>query len=75
MQEVWVIELTVCFETGYEAAHNLKKNQYADLIEQIDTVDHWSLWRLEAVVSSPSPVSHCLNSNYSSVLENSGRKS
>ena len=26
VQEVWVIELTVCFETRYEAAHNLKVN-------------------------------------------------
>ena len=40
MQEVWVIELTVCFETGYEAAHNLKKNRYADLMEQIDGSTH-----------------------------------
>ena len=40
VQEVWVIELTVCFETGCEAAHNLKKNQYADLTEQIDGNTH-----------------------------------
>ena len=36
VQEVWVIELTVCFETRYEEAHNLKVNRYADLMEQID---------------------------------------
>ena len=40
MQEVWVIELTVCFETGYEAAHNLEKNRYTDLMEQIDGSTH-----------------------------------
>ena len=36
LQEVWVVELTVCFETRYEEAHNLKVNRYADLMEQID---------------------------------------
>ena len=40
MQEVWVIELTVCFETGYEAAHNLEKSRYTDLMEQIDGSTH-----------------------------------
>ena len=34
-QEVWVIELTVCFETRYEDAHTLKSNRYADLMGQI----------------------------------------
>ena len=31
-----MIESIVCFETGYEAAHKLKINQYADLMEHID---------------------------------------
>ena len=30
-----MIELTVCFETGYEEAHTRKTNRYADLMEQI----------------------------------------
>ena len=30
----------MCFETGYEAAHNLKKNWYTDLMEQIDGSTH-----------------------------------
>ena len=34
-QEVWVIELTVCFETRYEDAHTLKTNRYTDLMRQI----------------------------------------
>ena len=34
-QEVWVIKLTVCFETGYEDAHTLKTNRYTDLMRQI----------------------------------------
>ena len=34
-QEVWLIELSVCFETRYEDAHTLKTNRYADLMEQI----------------------------------------
>ena len=34
-QEVWMIELTVCFETGYKDAHTLKTNRYADLMRQI----------------------------------------
>ena len=34
-QEVWVIELTVCFETSYDVAHNRKTARYADLIQQI----------------------------------------
>ena len=35
LHEVWVIELTVCFETGFEAAQAMKTNRYADLMEQI----------------------------------------
>ena len=35
IREVWVIELTVCFETGYEEAHMRKITRYADLMEQI----------------------------------------
>ena len=34
-QEVWVIELTVCFETGYEEACIRKTDRYTDLMEQI----------------------------------------
>ena len=34
-REVWVIELMVCFETGYEKAHMRKTTRYADLMEQI----------------------------------------
>ena len=34
-REVWVIELTVCFETSYEVAHTRKTSRYADLMEQI----------------------------------------
>ena len=30
-----MIELTVCFETGYEEAHMRKTTRYADLMEQI----------------------------------------
>ena len=30
-----MIELTVCFETGFEAAQAMKTNRYADLMEQI----------------------------------------
>ncbi|MDD9817776.1 MAG: hypothetical protein OXU61_06540 [Gammaproteobacteria bacterium] len=32
-QEVWVIELTVCFETGYEEARIRKTDRYTDLME------------------------------------------
>ena len=35
----------------------------------VHTVGPWSLWRLEAVDSSPSPASHCLNNNYSKKKE------
>ena len=35
IREVWVIKLTVCFETGYEEAHMRKTTRYADLMEQI----------------------------------------
>jgi len=34
-QEVWVIELTVCFEMGYEEARTWKTDRYTDLMEQI----------------------------------------
>ena len=34
-REGGVIELTVCFETSYNEAHNRKIARYADLIEQI----------------------------------------
>ena len=59
LQEVWVIELTVCFETRYEEAHNLKVNRYADLMEQIDDSTHsGSLVTLEVgsrgILSLPS---------------------
>ena len=30
-----MIELTVCFETKYEDAHNLRTNMYTNLMEQI----------------------------------------
>ena len=33
--EVWVIELTICFETNYEEASTRKTNRYTDLMEQI----------------------------------------
>ena len=32
-QGVWVIELTVCFETGYEEARIRKTDRYTDLME------------------------------------------
>ena len=35
VREVWVIELTVCFETSYEAAHTRKVSRYADLMDQV----------------------------------------
>ena len=34
-QEIWVIKLTVCFETGYEEARTWKADQYTDLMEHI----------------------------------------
>ena len=33
IQEVWVIKLTMCFETSYEEAHMRKTTRYADLME------------------------------------------
>ena len=88
LQEVWVIELTVCFETRYEEAHNLKVNRYADLMEQIDDGTYsGSLVTLEVgsrgflslpsftlLKHSPSPASHCSNNSCSFVLEDSGRR-
>ena len=37
-QEVWVIELTVCFETSYEEAQNRMTTRYADLLDQINNL-------------------------------------
>ena len=55
-----------------------KKNWYADLREQNDGSTYSGslvTLRLEAMDSSPSPVSHCLNNTHLFVLENSGRRS
>ena len=35
IKEVWVIELTVCYETGVDEAHNRKMARYSDLMERI----------------------------------------
>ena len=35
INEVWVVELTICFETSFVEAHIRKTNRYADLMEQI----------------------------------------
>ena len=34
-QEVWVVELTVCFQTGYEEARIQKTDRYIDFMKQI----------------------------------------
>lgn len=35
IKEVWVIELTVCYETGMDEGHNRKMTRYSDLMEVI----------------------------------------
>ena len=57
---------------GYEAAQRRIGMQISwNKMMAVHTVGPWSLWRLEAMDSSPSPASHCLNLF---VLENSGRR-
>ena len=36
-REVWVMELTICFETNYSKAHDRKTTRYSDLMDQIET--------------------------------------
>ena len=45
IKEVWVIELTVCFETGFDKAHDRKTCRYLDLMEQVDS----SPWNVSLV--------------------------
>ena len=56
-QEVWVIELTVCFETGYEEARTRKTDRNTDLMEQIAeaSLDDTRGWRPWVPVSSKLP--------------------
>ena len=56
-QEVWVFELTVCFESGYEEARTWKTDRYTDLMEQIAEAssDDTRGWKLQVLVSSKLP--------------------
>ena len=52
IREVWVFELTVCFETGIDEAHNRKMVRYSDLMEMI-TAASWDGSLVTLEVGSP----------------------
>jgi len=56
-QEVWVIKLTLCLETGYEEARTWKTDRHTDLMEHIAeaSLDDIRDWKLQVPVSSKLP--------------------
>ena len=40
MKEVWVVELTICFENRFDEANLLKAGRYVDLMQQVTTSNY-----------------------------------
>ena len=40
MKEVWVVELTICFENRFDETNLLKAGRYADLMQQVTTSNY-----------------------------------
>jgi hypothetical protein len=52
---VYLIELTICFETRYEEAHSLKEGKYIELVEEISTAGVYSPQLITLEVGSRGP--------------------
>ena len=74
LQEVWVLELTICFETGFDEAHNRKTGRYSDLMEQI-TETTWDGCLVTLEVGSRGFISlACFNNIKQQILQCSRRQ-